>query len=485
MLKIFLQKANYLGRISDKMRYSDNKVEEIKIAYIGGGSRLWAWTLMRDLASCAELGGDIYLYDIDHDAAKCNEIVGNKHNSTEGAVGFWNYHAVESIDDALKNADFVIVSILPGTFDEMEIDVHAPEKYGIYQSVGDTMGPGGIIRAMRSIPMFEEIAENIKRVCPDAWVINYTNPMTLCTKTLYRVFPQIKLFGCCHEVFGTQKFLAKIIEEKMGITGIERQDIKVNPIGVNHFTWLTEAKYKNIDLFPMYKQYCLEHPDGVKGAEFEQPNWDEEVSATDEKVKMDLFRRFGYIAAAGDRHLAEFCEGKWYLESPERVREMHFALTSVAWRKRELEKRIDRRTRVINGEEDIVIKKSGEEGVNQIKALLGLEDLVTNVNLPNVGQIPNLPLGAVVETNAVFRSGSIIPVCAGPIPKSIYPLISRVCGEQEMISEGIAERNLDKIFNAFSSDALVTCSLSDAKKLFKEMVNSTKEYLTSYDLSTL
>ena len=114
---------------------------------------------------------------------------------------------------------------------------------------------------------------------------------------------------------------------------------------------------------------------------------------------------------------------------------------------------------------------------------MGLCDLVTNVNIPNQGQIPNLPLGAVVETNAVFRAGSLTPVLAGPIPEEIYPLIARICGEQELLSEGIAQRDTEKIFAAFANDPLVTCGLNDARRLFREMCENTREYLTMYDLS--
>lgn len=462
------------------MKYEANKVSEIKIAYIGGGSRGWAWGLMSDLASCDDISGDVYLYDIDMQAAKNNEIIGNKFQSAEGAKSIWNYHAVETIGEALTGADFVIISILPGTFDEMESDVHAPEKYGIYQSVGDTSGPGGIVRAMRTIPMFEEIAENIKKYAPQAWVINYTNPMTLCVKTLYRVFPEIKAFGCCHEVFGTQKFLARMVEEILGAENVERHEIKVNPVAVNHFTWLTKATYKNIDLFPYYREYCKNHKDGYQKGTVDS-NWMNNSFACNEKVKIDLFNRFGYIAAAGDRHLAEFCEGKWYLESPERVKEMHFGLTTVAWRKEDLKKRLERSARLVSGEEEVKINGTGEEGVNQIRALLGLTELVTNVNIPNMGQIPNLPMGAVVETNAVFRSNSLTPVFAGPIPKEIYALVSRICAEQELVSEGIAERDPEKIFSAFANDPLVTCSVEDARKLFEEMCENTKKYLTMYE----
>ena len=315
------------------MKYVNKRVEELKIAYIGGGSRGWAWGLMSDLVSCEDMSGNVYLYDIDFEAAKNNEIIGNKFNNAEGAKSKWSYKASETIDEALCGADFVVISILPGTFDEMESDVHAPEKYGIYQSVGDTTGPGGIVRAMRTVPMYEYIGEKIKENCPKAWVINYTNPMTICVKALYHVFPEIKAFGCCHEVFGTQKYLVKMIQENFGEKDINRDEVKVNPVGVNHFTWLTSATYKNIDLFPYYKDFCIKYKDGYNAEEPVDGNWMNNSFSSEEKVKMDLFNRFGYIAAAGDRHLAEFCEGSWYIDSPERVDEMHFGLTTVDFRR--------------------------------------------------------------------------------------------------------------------------------------------------------
>ena len=159
-----------------------------------------------------------------------------------------------SMEEALTGADFVVISILPGTFDEMAVDVHMPERLGIYQSVGDTAGPGGMMRALRTIPIYVQFAEAIKQYSPDAWVINYTNPMSLCVKTLYHVFPQIKAFGCCHEVFGTQKVLKGLAEDVLGLRNINRRDIHVNVLGINHFTWFDYASYKGIDLFPLYRK---------------------------------------------------------------------------------------------------------------------------------------------------------------------------------------------------------------------------------------
>ena len=466
------------------MNYNNNKAENIKIAYVGGGSRGWAWGLMSDLVACDDISGDVYLYDIDFEAAQHNEIIGNMFNDCEGAKSRWQYHAVPTAKEAMTDADFVIISILPGTFDEMESDVHTPEKYGIYQSVGDTSGPGGIVRAMRTVPMFEEIAEYIKEYCPNAWVISYTNPMTLCIRTLYRVFPEIKAFGCCHEVFGTQKVLVEALKDICGIEVEDRNEIKVNPVSVNHFTWLTEAKYRNMDLFPIYAEFAKKYADTGFTRNLDD-NWMNNFFACSQKVKFDLFNRYGVIAAAGDRHLAEFCEGKWYLKDPETVRSWGFGLTPVSWRKEDLKERKQKSEDYRSGAQKVTIRGTGEEGVQQIRAILGLRELVTNVNLPNVGQMPNMPLGAVVETNAAFRADEVKPVMAGLVPQSIYPLVARICGEQEVLNDAIARRDLEAIFNAFANDPLVTCSRAEAYELFKEMVLNTKEYLGSYDLSKL
>lgn len=460
------------------MRYENGKAVDVKISYIGGGSRGWAWTFMSDLSQNKDMSGTVYLYDIDYTASQDNEKIGNAIPfSNEGADSF-RYKAVRTYREALEGADFVIISILPGTFDEMESDVHTPEKYGIYQSVGDTAGVGGVIRSLRTLPMFFEFAEQIKKHCPDAFVINYTNPMALCVAALYRAFPEIKCYGCCHEVFGTQTFLSSILKKNTGIDA-PRQDIKVNVVGVNHFTWLTEAHYRNIDLFPMYRDYCEKY---VKTGTLDgkDDNWMNNVFECLNKVKMDLFLKFGYIAAAGDRHLAEFCPPHWYLKDPETAKSYGFTLTPVSWRKDDLVERLARRDRLLSGTESFEVKNTGEEGVIQMCSLLGFRDFVTNVNIPNRGQISNLPLGAVVETNARFCSGSVTPVLAGPIPDEILPLIARSAENQKLILDAAWERSLDKAFVAFLNEPMNNLDLEESRALFDEMCRNTAAYLKDY-----
>ena len=463
------------------MIYENNKVRDLQIAYIGGGSRAWAWTFMTDLALDASLGGTIRLYDIDEQAARRNEIIGKRLSAREDAPGKWDYVTCPSLEEALDGADFVVISILPGTFDEMESDVHLPERLGIWQSVGDTAGPGGAIRALRTIPIYVELAEAIRRYAPTAWVINYTNPMALCVRTLYEVFPQIKAFGCCHEVFGTQEVLRDICQISCALEGIRREEIQVNVQGVNHFTWFTSASYKGIDLFPVYRDYIDKHYE--EGYNDPKRDWRESSFNCAHRVKFDLFRRYGRIAAAGDRHLAEFMPGDEYLKDPETIRSWKFSLTPVSWRKADLQRRLERSERLVRGEEEIPLQPTGEEGIRLIRALCGLERLISNVNIPNFAlQIPELPARTVVETNALFERDAIRPVFAGSLTEELQGLLRPHVENQDRILRAALTGDRELLYQAFFADPLVKGRASEAeiRRLADDMIAATAKYLPAY-----
>ena len=456
------------------MYYDETGCRDIQICYIGGGSQGWARTLMSDLYLEEALSGTVRLYDIDRDAAKANEKIGNRMFSCEEAKGKWNFLTADTLEEGLRGADFVIISILPATFEEMRSDVHTPEKYGIWQSVGDTVGPGGIFRALRTIPMYEVIAAGIKKCCPDAWVINYTNPMALCTGALYKAFPEIKAFGCCHEVFGIQRVLQMALKEELGIEEKDRHKLCTNVVGINHFTWVTQASYEGIDLFPVYEKFVEKHYEEGICDKITDPHF---MSVN--RVKFDLFKKYGVMAAAGDRHLAEFVPV--YVKDPETVDAWGFSLTPVDYRienKKELnQKSID----YASGEKQIPIEPSGEEGVAQIKALLGLGDLVTNVNLPNVGQM-EAPAGTIVETNAYFTKNSVRPVFAGGLPDGVKIMMDRHLETQQMILKASFNRDLALAFEAFCNDPMLgLLDREQAKELFDSMVENTKAYLPGYE----
>ena len=451
------------------MEYNEEltKVSKINIAYIGGGSHNWARIFMNDISQDNDISGEVRLYDIDFQAAKANEVIGNKISDR------WEYKAVEKAEEALTDADFVFISILPGSFEEMKIDVHMPEKYGIYQSVGDTVGIGGIFRSWRTVPMIAEIAENIKKYCPEAWVVNFTNPMSNCIKTLYEVFPEIKAYGCCHEVFGTQKLLKAALEEKKGLKNIDFREIMVNVKGINHFTWIDRASYKGIDLLPIYRDFVEEYKES--GFQKGEKNWFNDHFVSAERVKFDLFRKYNCIAAAGDRHLAEFVPNDWYLHDNEK---WMFKLTLVDWRISNRKELIKETEDLLSGKKEFEKKEdSGEDFVRQIKGILGLKDAVTNINIPNYGQVENIEKGAIVETNAFFTTNYVSPIMAGNVDDKVLELMKPHIENQSLIVKACLSRDKELLYKAFRNDPQgASLKEEDAGALFSEMFEALEKF---------
>lgn len=449
----------------------------IKIAYIGGGSRGWAHTLMNDLARCPDLTGEVRLYDIDKSMAQLNARWGKRVNDSPDAVSQWRYKVSDTLAGALKGVDFVVASIQPGPIEMMGSDLEIPRKYGLLHTVGDTVGPAGYVRSLRAAGEYAVIAEAVAQYCPDAWVINYTNPMTVCTRTLYSVFPQIKAFGCCHEVFGSQKKLAKLVEKYHGVLP-DRTEIKVNVLGVNHFTWLDRAFYKDLDLLDLFAQHVSREP--VKN-----DYGDEEIAQMDYfsnkgQVTKELFEVFGILPTGGERHIVEFLP--WYLRDERTLHRYGVRCTPFSYRigrYTEMPKKFRQR---LADKTPFEVKPSDEEGVLQMKAILGMGDLHTNVNLPNIGQIDGLPLDAVVETNAFFTRNSVRPELAGGLPAGVHVHVERACLNQETICEAALTKDKDLAFQAILNDPLTQLPVDQAWKMFNEMLKATKPMLKGWKI---
>lgn len=245
-------------------------------------------------------------------------------------------------------------------------------------------------------------------------------------------------------------------------------------MGINHFTWFDYASYKGIDLFPIYRDYIEKHFE--EGFEEPDKNWMNSTFACAHRVKMDLFRRYGLIAAAGDRHLAEFMPGNEYLKDPETVASWKFGLTTVEWRKQDLVKRLERSAKLVSGEEEMELKPSGEEGILLIKALCGLERVVSNVNIPNTNrQISNLPPDAIVETNALFERDAIRPITVGKLPDNIRELILPHVENHERILQAALTGETELVVEAFLSDPLVKgrAGGEEVRLLVKDMTAAT------------
>ena len=447
----------------------------VTIAYIGGGSLNWAPKLMADLAQDTRLKADVRLYDIKKEKAEQNARMGDEFAAvSEGTPA--KYTVVDSLQQALTEADVVVVSILPGQFADMAQDIEIPASYGIVQAVGDTVGPGGFVRALRAIPMMAEIGKAIGEYAPHAFVCNLTNPMSVLTGALYQAFPQIKCWGECHEVTKLRKQVAWIANQKTGSDRWTHRDVRVNVLGINHFTFVDQIALDGRDMLPAYRKFAQAHANSGWVAQEPDPNDEFERYFGDRsRVKFDMLRRFGIPAAAGDRHLVEFVPQNMYLADPNG---WGFGLTPVDFRIRHQEERRIAALALANGENPPEAARSDEALVDQIAALMGQGTYISNVNLPNRGQMYGLPLGAIVETNATFSGLGVTPMIAGALPADLNAIVADHVNRQNALLQAVADKNYAALFNLFRTDPLVA-PLDDARAraLYRDMVTATAAYL--------
>lgn len=289
-----------------KLRPAGNgpqSTDDLVIGHVGGGSGGWAPTLMNDLAQCPDLAGEARLYDLDYERAERNARFGNRIGERDEAVGEWIYSAVNDAARALDGADFVVLSSRIPLKRRWSTTSTSPGVRHLPDGRRHRR-PRRYHAGIRAIPQYREIAAAVREHCPDAWVINYTNPMTVCTRTLYEEYPDINAVGLCHEVFHVQGFFADLVGEYLDYDRPPRDEIDLDVTGINHFTWVTGARWRGRDLTDLFDREL----DAQKPLpNFEPGDMAEESWFVDnEQVTLDLYDQYGILPAAGDRHLAEF-----------------------------------------------------------------------------------------------------------------------------------------------------------------------------------
>ncbi|RYH03507.1 alpha-galactosidase [Salipiger sp. IMCC34102] len=447
----------------------------VRIAYIGGGSLNWAPGLMADLAADDRLAAEVRLFDLDVEAARRNAAMGARFaDVSKGRPA--SYTVAETLGQALEGADIVVVSILPGGFGDMGQDIGIPARYGIPQAVGDTVGPGGFVRAMRAVPMLAEIGTAIAEHAPKAYVCNLTNPMSVLTGALHAAFPGIRAWGECHEVTKLRKQVAWIANRAAGENVASHRNVSVNVLGINHFTFVDRIALDGKDMMPAYRAFVEEFRETGWAATPSDPA-DEHARYFEDRsrVKFDLTRRFGIAAAAGDRHLVEFLPAGLYLHDPEA---WDFALTPVEYRVRDRAAKAAKADALASGSAEPFARRSDEALIDQIAALMGDEAHLSNVNLPNTGQVENLPLGAVVETNAIFSELGVQAVQAGRLPDELATITAAHATRQTDLLHAILAGDRAALFPLFHADPLVADLDRDrARTMFDEMVAATATWL--------
>jgi alpha-galactosidase/6-phospho-beta-glucosidase family protein len=434
-----------------------------RIAFVGGGSYQWGPKIIQDVALNEELrGGTLVLHDINGEAL--DDMYQWGQEALDVAQADLKLEKTLRLEEALRGADFVVLSISTGGLDATALDLEIPARYGVVQTVGDTVGPGGLFRGLRNIPVVVEIGRAMEEYCPDAFLLNLTNPLTVLTRAVSKA-TSIRAVGLCHELFSTLGMLSKMFD-------LPEEAINVRVAGVNHFIWVTDVSVHGRDV-------TEEAFRRISGGEAREISLSDAAGDTDPFTntwgfRTELCRLYGYLAAAGDRHVCEFLPG--YLRDEKERERLDLRVTTVGVRRERLATDRERVRRMIRGEETIPTGRSREEISDIMAAMWSGEDSVNIVNLPNAGQVRDLPLGVVVETYGALNGTGASGIVFGELPPPIAALVHPHVFNQEAIVQAGLTGDTNLAFRAFLNDPLVG-SGPDARKMFEEMFEAQREYL--------
>jgi len=447
----------------------------MQVTIIGGGSYQWSPKLITDLLGTPSLAGmHLMLEDIDPGPLEKMEAIARIADDKLGSKA-----TVSSTTDqrrALDGADFVVVTISTGGFKSMAVDIDVPARHGIMQSVGDSVGPGGINRALRNIPVLAGIGYDMEDQCPDAWLLNITNPMTTLTRTVCRE-TRIKTVGLCHEVGGFCMDLA---------IAFQKPHTAVRPVieGVNHFPVICEVDVDGADGFELLAE-LVEELGGLDAlapapGQPEAEPFSKLDFARRHLLKLTLLDRWGALLGANDRHLAEFMPGvlteksgwgaSWGIE-----------LTPIARREEHQEGYVAEVDAVLAGKEELATWDSGELVAPVIDSLVTGTHRELPLNLPNAGQCPDLPANAVVEAICVVDGDGMRGRDVAPAPAPFAELLRRHVAVQELTVEAALTGDRALARQAFALDPLAgRGDLRDTEAMVEELLEGTSRWLPQF-----
>jgi len=417
----------------------------VKITFLGAGSTVFSKNVLGDVMLCPALwDAEIALYDINWDRLEESNLVITRMNDTinQGRATVRKYLGVEQRRDALRGADFVINAIQVGGYEPCTvIDFEIPKKYGLRQTIGDTLGIGGIFRALRTIPVMAEIAADMEAVCPNAWLLNYTNPMAMLTGYLQR-YTGVQTVGLCHSV----QVCVPSLMGRLGRYTPEWERYQYKIAGINHMAWLLELKDQwGNDLYPELRRLAIEKNHREKH---------------DDMVRFDYIEKFGYYCTESSEHNAEY--NPFYIKAgrEDLIERYNIPLDEYPRRCVEQMEKWDRQWQELTGGGPITHERTGEY------ASRILEAMVTNVpckiggNVINNGVIPNLPRGACVAVPRLVEANGVTPTYVGELPLQLAAMNATNIYPQLLTIEAAHTHSREKIYQAALLDPHTAAQLS-------------------------
>ncbi|HEY7915862.1 MAG TPA: hypothetical protein VIC86_02700 [Acidimicrobiales bacterium] len=448
----------------------------MQVTIIGGGSYQWTPELLADLLSTPSLSGaHIVLEDLDPAPLEKMQALGRMVNEALGSKA--TFSTTTDQRRALDGADFVIVTISTGGFGSMAVDLEVPARHGIRQSVGDSVGPGGISRSLRNVPVLVGVAQDMEQVCPDAWLLNITNPMTCLTRAICRQ-TAVKALGLCHEVGNWTMDLAIAL-------GKSHEAVRPTVAGVNHFPVVTALDVDGEDGFAILADMVEEA--GGLGALAPGPGRPEarEFTPLDfvqrHALKLTLLDRWGALPAAGDRHVAEFVP--WVLtEESGWGAEFNIELTSIAQRQEHQTGYVADVDAWLAGTKPLQTWPSGELPALVIDSLVTGTARCLPVNIPNAGQVPDVPPDVVVESICMVDGDGVRGRDVARLPVPYAELVRRHVAVGEMTVAAALEGDRRLAGAAFLLDPLAgRGGLQQTEAMAAELLSATASWLPQFD----
>lgn len=448
----------------------------MQVTIVGGGSYQWTPELLADLMGTSSLRGmHLVLEDVDPEPLPKMEALAKKVDDALGAQV-----TVETTTDqrrALDGADFVIVTISTGGFDSMAVDVEVPAHHGIRQSVGDTVGPGGITRALRNVPVLVGIGRDMEELCPDAWLLNITNPMTVLTRSVCRE-TSVKTVGLCHEVGNWCLDLAIAL-------GKPAEAVRPTVVGVNHLPVVVSLDVDGEDGLAMLGEMVAEAGglDALAPRAGRPPA--EDFSRLDfarrHLLALTLLERWGALPAAGDRHVAEFLPSV-LTEASGWGAAYNVELTTIDQRREHQDGYVADVDAWLAGTKDLQTWQSGELPAPVIDSLVTGTRREVPVNIPNAGQCPDLPPDAVVESICVVDADGIRGRGQVRAPAPCAEVLRRHVAVQELTVEAALSGDRGLAGAAFSLDPLAgRGDLHETDAMVDELLSGTARWLPQFD----
>lgn len=436
-----------------------------KIAFIGAGSLGFTSKLVRDILTFPLLQDSlISLMDID------SERLSFIHKTVQKLIDAGNYPAkVQATMDrvqALQDADVVVTTILSGNTEVWKYDIEIPKKYGVDINVGDTRGPAGIFRFLRTLPDMMDIVRDMEKYCPNAVLLNYTNPMAmLCSAIQRQTF--IPVTGLCHSVQGTAEMLA-------GWIGAPVNEITYSCAGINHMAWYLDYKWNGKDAYPLIHNAITNNPSVYQ----------------EEMVRNEMYLALGYYITESSGHNSEY--NWWFRKRPDLIEK--YCTHSTGWNPgeyayilREYQKtentwkegvRVELAKEVTSND----LERGNEYAAYIINALAGGEPYRFNGNVQNTGLITNLPEGACVEVPVWVDKSGFQPVHIGSLPPQLALLANLSAGIEEMAIQACLDGDPEAIYQAICYDPLTAAvlSLQEIKSMVNELFEQHKPYLPHF-----